>query len=165
MDSSSKDNKFDTQDDFSIDATKYNMFNEDVADQDAADQEMANSILDSNASLENLSVSAYLMQQLELFNDNGYKQIDIEGLDMSPPLSMIDKKKDKDPIQGHMQSETDNHVLIKDPLPTPKQCWSCLPIFSLLPVGNELESAIIVKYNILALSSMPAIGNSNVFGT
>lgn len=59
---------------------------------------MANSILDGDASLKSLSVSVYLTQQLKLFDDNEYKQIDIEGLDVSLSLSMIDKKKDKNLI-------------------------------------------------------------------
>ena len=59
---------------------------------------MANSILDGDASLKGLSVSAYLTQQLKLFDDNEYKQIDIEGLDVSFSLFMIDKKKDKNLI-------------------------------------------------------------------
>lgn len=59
---------------------------------------MANNILDDDASLKGFSVSAYLTQQLKLFNDNEYKQIDIEDLDVSLSLSMIDKKKDKNLI-------------------------------------------------------------------
>lgn len=125
---------------------------------------MANSILDGDASLKGLSVSAYLTQQLKLFDDNEYKQIDIESLDVSFSLSMIDKKKDKNLIQDHMQSETDNHVLIRDLLAMLEWYQFCLPISLLLLAGNNLEFASLAEYNALALSPVPAIGG-NVFGT